>query len=207
MKEMHITGTDNISVIDIMYGLSGVRRSLCRLRSSRRCGAAERDQYCHSTAYSLTALFQGEKNGEKIIYVAHAIATGGRNGNTETDDGTLKLSLASPGEAGVKPGTTNPEQLFACTYAACFGSALEFAARQQGVTLSNPEVHVDIALNKNEEGFFIGATLNVVLPGIEKDQAEKIVQAAHQVCPYSKATRGNIEVVLKINEPSLQEAA
>jgi len=143
----------------------------------------------------------------EIIYVAHATASGGRHGHTGTDDGALNFDLASPGEAGAKQGTTNPEQLFACAYAACFGSALEFAARQQQITLTNPEVHADISLNKGEDGFFIGATLNVTLPGIEKDQAEKLVQAAHQVCPYSKATRGNVEVVLKVNESALQAAA
>ena len=143
----------------------------------------------------------------EVIYIAHATATGGRNRHSETDDGTLKFSLASPGTTEEKTDSANPEQLFACAYAACFGSALEFAAKQQGIVLNKPEVHADIALNKNEDGFFLGATLNIALPGIEKDQAEKLVQAAHQVCPYSKATRGNIEVVLKVNEQSLQAAA
>ena len=143
----------------------------------------------------------------EVIYIAHATATGGRHGHTETDDGALKVSLASPGTPEAKAGTTNPEQLFACAYATCFGSALEFAAKKQGVTLTDPEVQVDISLNKNEDGFFLGATLNITLPGIEKNQAEELVQSAHQTCPYSKATRGNIEVVLKVGEQPLQAAA
>jgi osmotically inducible protein OsmC len=143
----------------------------------------------------------------EAIYTAHATATGGRHGQAETDDGTLKFSLASPGTAEAKAGTTNPEQLFACAYAACFGSALEFAAKQQGFTLVKPEVQADISLNKSEDGFFIGATLNVALPGMEKDQAEKLAQAAHQICPYSKATRGNIDVVLNVSVQPLQAAA
>lgn len=143
----------------------------------------------------------------EIVYIAHATATGGRKGHAETDDGALKLALASPGGKDTKPGATNPEQLFACAYAACFGSALEAVAREQGVTLTDPKVQADISLNRNGDGFFIGATLNITLAGIENKQAEKLVQAAHQVCPYSKATRGNIEVVLKVNKQPLQAAA
>ena len=143
----------------------------------------------------------------EALYIAHAKATGGRNGHTETDDGTLKFILSSPDTPGTKQGATNPEQLFACAYAACFGSALEFVAQQQKITLAHPEVEADISLHKNEDGFFLGATLNITLPGIEKGIAEKLVQATHQICPYSKATRGNIEVLLKVNEHSLPVAA
>ncbi len=143
----------------------------------------------------------------EIIYIAHATATGGRDGHVETNDGALKLILAVPGTAAAKPGTTNPEQLFACAYAACFGSALTFVAQRQKIKLTNPEVHADIALNKNSDGFFVGVTLQVDLPGIENSLAEKLVHEAHQLCPYSKATRGNIEVLFKVNDLSLSAAA
>jgi len=136
----------------------------------------------------------------KIIYTAHAKAIGGRNGYAKTDDENLKLDLATPGSLHSKPGSTNPEQLFACGYAACFGSALEFVAKQQKITLTDAQVNADVSLHQDENGFYISVALTVSLPGIAKDAAEKLVQAAHQVCPYSKATRGNIEVMLKVGD-------
>jgi Ohr subfamily peroxiredoxin len=143
----------------------------------------------------------------EVLYTARAKATDGRNGPAETDDGALKLKLASPGSPRAKQGTTNPEQLFACAYAACFGSALEFVAQQQKIKLVNPEILADIALRKNGNDFFISATLNIGLPGLEKGTAEKLVQAAHRVCPYSKAVQGNIKVFFNINNPPLSAVA
>jgi len=143
----------------------------------------------------------------KILYTAHATAIGGRNGYAKTDDEVLKLDLSSPGSPNAKPGSTNPEQLFACGYAACFGSALEFVAKENKVTIEDAQVQADVTLNKDESGFFISVTLNVSLPGLAKDAAAKLVEAAHQVCPYSKATRGNIEVTLKANDHALKQAA
>ena len=143
----------------------------------------------------------------KILYTAHAKAIGGRNGYAKTDDDVLKLDLASPGAPNAKPGSTNPEQLFACGYAACFGSALEAAGKQQNIATIDAQVQADVSLHKDDSGFFISVTLNVSLPGIATNAASKLVEAAHQICPYSKATRGNIKVTLKVNDQPLEMAA
>jgi osmotically inducible protein OsmC len=144
----------------------------------------------------------------KPIYTAYAIATGGRSGHAETDDKNLVVELTSPGAWDKKSGkATNPEQLFACGYAACFGSAIEFVARQQGLTVSNAEVHSEVTLNDGSTGFSISVALNVTLPGVESAITEQLVKAAHAVCPYSKATKGNIDVVLKVNDRALAKAA
>jgi Ohr subfamily peroxiredoxin len=144
----------------------------------------------------------------KTIYTAHATAVGGRNGHAETDDKNLVVELSSPGAASKKPApATNPEQLFACGYAACFGSAIEHVAKQQNVAVSNVEVHSDVNLNQDDSGFSISVTLNITLPGIDNTAAEKLVAAAHQVCPYSKATKGNTAVTLKVNDQDLIRAA
>ncbi|MBV8939087.1 MAG: organic hydroperoxide resistance protein [Alphaproteobacteria bacterium] len=140
----------------------------------------------------------------KTLYTAHATATGGREGRAETNDGQLSVTLSRPG--GNKPGT-NPEQLFACGYAACFGGALDFIAKQQHVKLNEVKVASEVALNQDDGGFFISAVLNVSLPGLDRAGAEKLVRAAHQMCPYSKATRNNIKVELKVNDQPLALAA
>jgi lipoyl-dependent peroxiredoxin len=141
----------------------------------------------------------------KTLYTAHAVATG-RDGNAKTDDGLLSVHLARPGSG--KTGT-NPEQLFAAGYGACFASAVQYLAGQQKLTLSGVSVQADVNLNQDEKtGFSLGVTLNVLLPGLDKKTAEQLVQKAHQdVCPYSKATRGNIEVTLKVNDQPLSKAA
>ncbi len=143
-----------------------------------------------------------------IIYTAHATTKGGRNGHSETDDGTLKLDLASPGGPKSKPGvTTNPEQLFACGYSACFGGALEFLGKQQGIDASQSSVAADVNLHKGDDGFSLSVTLHVTLPGVPQDAANKLVQATHAFCPYSKATRGNIKVDFTVNKQALAAAA
>lgn len=142
----------------------------------------------------------------KTLYTAHAIARGGRNGHTETSDGTLKLDLATPGAPNAKPGTTNPEQLFASGYAACFGSAIEFVAKQKQLDASDVAVNADISLNQDESGFFISVVLRIDTP-MPTTQAMELVAAAHQVCPYSKATRGNVQVDLRVNGEPLERAA
>src|SRR4051812_36059360 len=120
----------------------------------------------------------------KNLYTAHAIASAGREGSVQTDDGQIVEKLSLPGSG--QPGT-NPEQLFACGYAACFGSAVAAVAKQQKITLdSPPEVHSTVTLHQDEKnGYFISAELNVLLPGMDQAQAQKLVEAAHQVCPYS----------------------
>ncbi len=142
------------------------------------------------------------------LYTAHAIAIGGRNGHAETDDKNLVIELSSPGSTSKKSSpTTNPEQLFACGYAACFGSAVEVIAKQQNVAVNIVRVEADVILNQNDSGYFISVALNITIPAIDDAIAEKLVQEAHQICPYSKATRGNIDVTLKVNDRSLPQAA
>jgi len=136
-----------------------------------------------------------------ILYTAHAKASGGRDGTARTDDGVLDVALSTPkalGGAG-KAGATNPEQLFAAGYAACFDSALRFVARSQGVTISESSVEASVGIGPNDKGGFgLEAALKVSLPGIERDKAQALIDAAHQVCPYSNATRGNIAVSLSL---------
>ena len=133
----------------------------------------------------------------KTIYTAHANTVGAREGHAETDDKKLSVNFALPGSG--KPGT-NPEQLFACGYGACFGGALASAARQNKLDIGTPEVAVDIDLNQGDDGYSIAATLNVSITKLDQPTAEKVVRDAHQICPYSKATRGNIKVTLKVND-------
>lgn len=135
------------------------------------------------------------------LYTAEAKVTGGRAGQGRTSDGVVDVKLSTPKEMG-GPGTagaTNPEQLFAIGYAACFGGAVEFVARNRKVTLTGPvEVSSKIAFNKDESGFGLGAELAVKVPGVDKATAESLVKEAHTVCPYSKATRNNIDVKLSV---------
>ncbi|MGW4486017.1 organic hydroperoxide resistance protein [Amycolatopsis sp. NPDC004368] len=132
------------------------------------------------------------------IYTAAATARGeGRNGEVTSSDGVLDESLAIPKEMGGPGGDkTNPEQLFAAGYSACFHSALQAVARGAKVQLPASTVTAEVSLYKQEVGFQLGVVLNVALPGMDKAQAEELVAQAHQLCPYSNATRGNIEVAL-----------
>ncbi|SCX57838.1 peroxiredoxin, Ohr subfamily [Klenkia marina] len=133
-------------------------------------------------------------------YTAIATATGdGRNGHTRSSDGLVDHDLATPVELGGAGGATNPEQLFAAGYAACFLSALKVVARQEKVDLVDAAVTAEIGIGPNGEGGFgLEAALHVELGGgIDQAAAEKLVEAAHQVCPYSNATRGNIPVALE----------
>lgn len=139
-----------------------------------------------------------------VLYTAHATTIGGRNGHTETDDKKISLDLSTPG--GNKPGS-NPEQLFACGYSACFGGAVEFVARQKKKDIGAANVTADVTLHQDESGFSISVTLNVALPMLSQPEAEELVNIAHTVCPYSKATRGNIEVKLAVNGQPLANAA
>lgn len=141
----------------------------------------------------------------KNLYTTRATTIAGREGYTETDDKQLSLNLSKPGSGKVG---TNPEQLFACGYSACFGSAIDAIAKKQNVKVDEIKVEAEVKLNQDDEGgFFIGATLNVTLAGVDKATAGKLVQAAHQICPYSKATRGNIEVRLQVDSTTLAQAA
>ena len=140
-----------------------------------------------------------------ILATETASATAGREGRATSPDGKINLSLSPIGSKG--PGT-NPEQLFGAGYSACFGSAIAFAASQAKVPLSIKDVKVTatVNLNKDDSGFFLDVTLNAELKGIDQAQAEALVTKAHTVCPYSRATRGNVDVKLQANGKSLQRA-
>ena len=133
---------------------------------------------------------------EKVLYTAKAHTTGGRDGASRTDDGRLDIKLSSPGTAGTG---TNPEQLFAAGYAACFIGAMKAVAGMQKITLpADLAIDSSVNLGKVGQAYGIAATLNVALPGMERGAAQKLVDAAHQVCPYSNATRGNIDVTINL---------
>jgi Ohr subfamily peroxiredoxin len=133
------------------------------------------------------------------LYTAEATSSGaGRNGHVSSSDGVLDQDLAAPKEMGGPGGATNPEQLFAAGYAACFHSALQLIARREKVSLAESSVTAQVSIGKQGDGFGLAAELVVTLPGVERAAAEKLVEAAHQVCPYSNATRGNIDVALTV---------
>ncbi|MEE2060701.1 organic hydroperoxide resistance protein [Rhodococcus artemisiae] len=138
----------------------------------------------------------------KIIYTAEALATGeGRNGHARTSDGKLDVNLAIPTEMGGNGEGTNPEQLFAAGYAACFHSALQMVARQEGADVSDSAVGARVGIGPTDAGgFALAVTLEVSLPNLTHDTALELTEKAHQVCPYSNATRGNIDVVLAVAE-------
>jgi Ohr subfamily peroxiredoxin len=133
---------------------------------------------------------------EKVLYTAKTHTTGGRDGASRSSDGILDVKLSSPGSSG---GGTNPEQLFAAGWSACFIGAMKAVAGQQKISLpADLAVDAEVDLGTNSGGYLLQARLNVSLPGMERGAAQQLVDAAHQVCPYSKATRNNIEVELKL---------
>jgi len=132
---------------------------------------------------------------DKVLYTAKAHTTGGRDGNSRTDDGRLEVKLSSPGTSGTG---TNPEQLFAAGYAACFIGAMKAVAGKMKVTVpQDAAIDSEVDLGPTATGYGIAVRLNISLPGMDRAAAQQLVDAAHQVCPYSNATRGNIDV--KIN--------
>jgi osmotically inducible protein OsmC len=134
------------------------------------------------------------------LYTAKATSTGAaRDGHVASSDGVLELDLSIPkGLGGAGGPGTNPEQLFAAGYAACFHSALQAVARKEKVKLAGTSVTAEVGIGKQGEGFGLAVELVVTVPDVESAQAEKLVEAAHQMCPYSNATRGNIDVALKV---------
>ncbi|MFF7312922.1 MULTISPECIES: Ohr family peroxiredoxin [unclassified Streptomyces] len=133
------------------------------------------------------------------LYTAVATATHGREGRAVSSDGTLDLALGMPQALGGNGQGTNPEQLFAAGYAACFGSALGLVGRGAKVDVSDAAVTAEVSIGKQGEGFGLAVTLRVELPdSVDEATGRKLVEQAHQVCPYSNATRGNIEVDLVI---------
>ena len=136
----------------------------------------------------------------QALYQASATATGGRNGQVKSSDGVLDLEVRMPKELGGTGGAfTNPEQLFAAGYSACFDSALNLVIRMQKITTGTTTVTAEVAIGKNDAGGFgLATTLKVHIPGVEREVAQALVEKAHEVCPYSNATRGNMPVTLEI---------
>ena len=146
----------------------------------------------------------------KILYTAQATADGGRVGRTRSSDGRLDLELAPPPELGgpAEGNATNPEQIFAAGYASCFHSALKLIAEHRKVEHAESTVTATVHLGPSGSGgFALSAELDVNLPGVDDEAAEKVVRRAYKHCPYSKATRGNIELTLSVNGTRLEEPA
>ena len=139
---------------------------------------------------------------KSAVYTAHAHTTGGRTGTSKTDDGRLEVTLDTPKAMGGNDGPgTNPEQLFAAGYAACFLGAIKVVAGQQKKTVpadAKVTAEVGIGANPKGAGFAIDVALTASLPGLTRAEAEALVQEAHKVCPYSNATRGNVDVRLSV---------
>ena len=136
---------------------------------------------------------------EKVVYKAHASSIGGRDGSTRSSDGLLDVKLSAPKEMGGAGGGVNPEQLFAAGYSACFIGAMKFVAGQQKVTLpADTSIDATVGIGQIPDGFGIEVQLLVKVPGMDRAAAQGIVDKAHQVCPYSNATRGNIEVSITL---------
>jgi len=136
---------------------------------------------------------------EKVVYRAHAKATGGRDGRATSSDEILDVKLAVPKEMGGPGGGTNPEQLFAAGYSACFLGAMKFVAGRDKYSMPRDAyINGEVGIGPIPTGFGIEVTLNIHLEGMDQTEAEKLVEAAHIVCPYSNATRNNINVDLKI---------
>jgi osmotically inducible protein OsmC len=133
---------------------------------------------------------------KKVLYTGKTHTTGGRDGASKSSDGHLDIKLSSPGTSGAG---TNPEQLFAAGWSACFIGAMGLAAAQMKITLpADRAVDAEVDLCNTDGAYFLQARLNVSLPGIAPETAQAIVDAAHQTCPYSKATRGNINVIINL---------
>jgi lipoyl-dependent peroxiredoxin len=135
---------------------------------------------------------------EKRLYTATATASAGRDGRAKSDDGILDVALVPPKALGGSGAGTNPEQLFAAGYAGCFGGAIGAVARAQKITTGPVRVTAKVTLGSIGAGYGLAVELEASLPDLPREQAQALVQAAHQVCPYSNATRGNIEVNVKL---------
>jgi osmotically inducible protein OsmC len=133
---------------------------------------------------------------EKLLYTARTHTTGGRDGASRSSDGRLDVKLSSPGA----PGTgTNPEQLFAAGWSACFEGAMAVAAGKHKIRLpADTAIDAEVDLNIADGAYFLRARLNVSVPGLDREAAQAIVDTAHRICPYSKATRGNIDVTITL---------
>ena len=135
----------------------------------------------------------------KVLYTAEASTMGGRDGHARSSDGVLDVDVRVPEAMGGQGGGTNPEQLFAAGYAACFQSALGVVSRRKKVATSGSTVTAKVSIGAIEGGAFgLAVELDVAIPGVDGESAQELADAAHQVCPYSNATRGNIEVTVNV---------
>ena len=133
---------------------------------------------------------------DKVLYTGKTRTTGGRDGASRSSDGRLDVKLSSPGSTG---GGTNPEQLFAAGWSACFQGAMGLAAKKMKIALpADLSIDAEVDLGMAGDAYLLQARLNVNLPGLEREVAQAVVDAAHQTCPYSKLTRGNIDVVISV---------
>ncbi len=134
---------------------------------------------------------------KKTLYTTEATATGGRNGQVRSSDGVIDMQMSAPRGLGGREGATNPEQLFAAGYASCFQQALLVTAGKESMTLDSAfRVNCEVALQQDGEAYALAATLAVQVPGLSSDKAEALVKRAHEICPYSVSTRGNMQVRL-----------
>ncbi|KUH38519.1 MULTISPECIES: organic hydroperoxide resistance protein [Streptomyces] len=133
-----------------------------------------------------------------VLYTAVATAENGRDGRVATDDGVLDVVVNPPKAMGGSGAGTNPEQLFAAGYSACFQGALAVVARQEKADVSGSEVTAEVGIGKNDDGFGIIVKISATIPNVDPATAKELLEKAHQVCPYSKATRGNITVELAV---------
>ncbi len=132
------------------------------------------------------------------LYTVSATSLGGRTGHVKTSDGILDLDLKAPKEMGGPGGATNPEALFAAGYSACFNGALNLAAKLKRVRVGETQIKMTITLGKDDAGNFrLGALIEATVPGVTQAQAEELVKDAHNICPYSRATKGNIDVEIR----------
>ncbi len=136
----------------------------------------------------------------KILYTARATTVGGRNGHVASESGRLEFDLSKPAAAGGPGGDkTNPEELFACGYSACFGGAIEYVAGTRKLEIESPEVQAEVNFGLIEGGVALSVNLNARIKGVSDEVAMELMNEAHEkVCPYSKATRGNVEVTLNL---------
>ncbi len=136
---------------------------------------------------------------DKVVYTARAHTTGGREGTSRSDDGMLDVKLSPPKAMGGSGAATNPEQLFAAGYSVCFMGAMKHVAGMKKVVVpADASIDAEVDIGPIPAGFGIAARLNVSLPGMDRAVAQDLVDAAHQVCPYSNATRGNINVTITV---------
>ncbi|MFI0236264.1 organic hydroperoxide resistance protein [Streptomyces sp. NPDC016845] len=133
-----------------------------------------------------------------VVYTAVATAENGRDGRVSTDDGKLDVVVNPPKEQGGSGAGTNPEQLFAAGYSACFQGALAVVARQEGIDIAGSTVTAKVGIGKNDDGFGLIVDISAAIPNADAATAKSLIEKAHQVCPYSKATRGNITVTLSV---------